>query len=178
MKLSEAKFRKILGLFPTGVVVVTASYGKEDFGITISSFTSLSLKPPQILFCLSKDSKTMPIFERIPYFVVNILSSDQAYLSDVFARRYPLDWSKIKTHRHVETDCILLSEAVGYVICEKRALYEGGDHKIILGKVVDLQKSYEATPLIRHRGEYLTTQPLSSSPVEEESKARLLPLFK
>lgn len=176
MKLSEAKFRKILGLFPTGVVVVTGSYGKEDFGITISSFTSLSLKPPQILFCLSKDSQTMPVFERIPYFVVNILSSDQVYLSNVFARRHPLDWDKIKTHRHVETGCILLSGALGHIICEKRALYEGGDHKIILGKVVDLQKSCETPPLIRHRGEYLTTQPLSSPPVEEDI-SRILALF-
>lgn len=171
---SEEQFRKILGLFPTGVAVVTVSLRGEDSGITISSFTSLSLSPPQVLFCLSKKSKTMPIVEKASYFAVNILNLDQSHLSNVFAKRFPLDWTIIKTHRHAETGCLLLSEALGHVVCEKGPLYEGGDHKIVLGKVLDLCQSSELSPLIRQRGQYLTTQQLPCHENESSSPRKSL----
>ncbi len=159
MSISETQFRKILGLFPTGVTVVTASAGEgKDIGITISSLTSLSLNPPQVLFCLSKSSKTMPIFKAARHFAVNILTEDQHHLSDGFARHIPLEWEKVETHRHPETGCLLLNDALGYIICEKGVLYEGGDHEIIIGRVIDLKEAPPALPLIRQKGQYLTTQ--------------------
>ncbi len=163
MSITEDHFRKTLGLFPTGVTVVTASHEQgQDIGITISSFTSVSLNPPQILFCLSKHSKTMAAFESLQYFAVNILNINQSYLSDGFAKHIPLDWERVKTHRHPATGCLLLSDTLGSVICEKGAMYEGGDHMIILGKVIDLVATPHELPLVRQRGQYLTTQPLFS----------------
>lgn len=161
MSISEKQFRQTLGLFPTGVTVVTTLTEEgKDIGITISSLTSLSLDPPQVLFCLSKNSKTMPIFKAARYFAINILNEDQAYLSDGFARHVPLDWEKVDHHRHPETGCLLLNEALGYIICEKGIVYEGGDHEIILGRVIDLKEAPPALPLIRQKGEYLTTRPI------------------
>ena len=158
MNITEEHFRKTLGLFPTGVTVVTARQEKgKDIGITISSFTSLSLNPPQILFCLSKHSKTMPAFKTLQYFAVNILNENQSHLSDGFAKHVPLEW---ETHRHLRTGCLLISDALGYVICEKGAMYDGGDHFIILGKVIDLVATDHNLPLVRQRGQYLTTQPI------------------
>ncbi len=161
MEISEKQFRKTLGLFSTGVTVVTTLTEEgKDIGITISSLTSLSLDPPQVLFCLSKNSKTMPIFKVAQYFVVNILNENQAHLSDGFARHIPLDWEKVDHHRHPETGCLLLKGARGYIICEKGIVYEGGDHEIILGRVIDLIEEPPALPLIRQKGQYLTTQPI------------------
>lgn len=161
MTVSEDLFRKTLGLFPTGVTVVTASHAHQDMGITISSFSSVSLHPPQVLFCLSNHSKAMPILESTPYFAINILTQRQSSLSDIFAHRSPLKWEEIKTWRHLETKCLLLSEALGHILCKKITLYEGGDHKIILGQVIDLLHASEELPLIRQRGQYLTTKELS-----------------
>lgn len=170
MMITEEQFRKTLGLFPTGVTVITASQkGGPDIGITISSLTSLSLSPPQILFCLSKHSKTMPVFKASPYFAINILSESQSHLSDGFAKHVPLEWENINTYRHTATNCLLLSDTLGYIICERSTVYDGGDHEIIIGKVVDLNVTSPASPLIRQRGQYLTTQPISIEAPYERS---------
>lgn len=163
MTITEDQFRKTMGLFPTGVTVVTAPNGKGgDIGITISSLTSVSLTPPQILFCLSKKSKTMSVFKATSYFAVNILNAHQSSLSDGFAKHVPLDWAQIQTHRHPSTGCLLISDALGHVICEKGAIYEGGDHEIILGRVIDAIAHPQGIPLIRQRGQYLTTQTIQA----------------
>ncbi len=168
MSITEDQFRKTLGLFPTGVTVVTVSDGvSKDRGITISSFTSVSLNPPQVLFCLSKQSKTMAAFKASPYFAVNILRATQHHLSEGFAKHIPLEWDTLKTHRHEPTRCLLISEALGHVICEKAALYEGGDHEIILGKVIDAIFKPDDLPLIRQRGKYSTIQPLQRETISE-----------
>lgn len=159
MSITEDQFRKTLGLFPTGVTVITAPLEQGgDIGITISSFTSVSLNPPQILFCLAKRSKTSPAFKASRYFAVNILNATQSSLSDDFAKHTPIEWEKKKSHRHSQTGCLLLSDALGHVICEKNGEYEGGDHEIILGKVIDLMINSHDFPLVRQRGQYLTTQ--------------------
>lgn len=160
MSITEDQFRKTLGLFPTGVTVITVPENEgNDRGITISSFTSVSLNPAQILFCLSKHSKTMPAFKASSYFAVNILNRTQAELSDGFARLTPVELTTLKTHRHQATGCLLFSEALGHVICEKGPIYDGGDHEIILGRVMDVAFN-SGLPLVRHKGQYLTTQPI------------------
>lgn len=162
MNITDDQFRKTLGVFPTGVTVVTTlSETGEDVGITISSFTSLSLHPPQILFCLSKHSALSPVVKAAPYFVVNILTADQSYISDGFAHRIPIRWEDLKTIRHDTSNCLLLTEALGHVICEMGSVYEGGDHDIIVGRVIELTSNPHTTPLIRQRGQYQTTCEIS-----------------
>jgi len=168
MTVTEDQFRKTLGLFPTGVTIITASQkGGPDIGITISSLTSVSLSPPQILFCLSKHSKTIPVFKASSYFAINILNESQSHLSDGFARHVPMEWEKVNTYRHLETGCLLISDTLGYIICEKGAIYDGEDHEIIIGKVIDLGVISSTLPLIRQRGQYLTTQPIHIEPACE-----------
>lgn len=161
MSITEDQFRKTLGLFPTGVTVITAPLEQGgDIGITISSFTSVSLNPPQILFCLAKRSKTSPAFKSSRYFAVNILKATQSSLSDDFAKHGSVEWEKKESYRHLGTGCLLLSDALGHVICEKNGEYEGGDHEIILGKVIDLMINSHDFPLVRQRGQYFTTKNL------------------
>lgn len=160
MSITEDQFRKTLGLFPTGVTVITTPQGEEDVAITISSFTSVSLNPPQILFCLSKHSKTAPVFKKCTYFSINVLNANQAYLADSFAKHIPSTRNTLKIFRHEATGCLLFSEALGHIICERRDIYEGGDHHIILGHVIAVGANFEDLPLVRQRGQYLTTQPI------------------
>ena len=164
MNITDDQFRKTLGLFPTGVTVVTAcSESKGHIGITISSFTSVSLMPPQILFCLSRKSRTHPIFKDSPYFVVNILNKDQVHLSEGFANHTALKLEEIVTSHHEKSGCLLIGEAMGHIVCEKSVVYDGGDHDIIVGKVIDLTASPDHFPLIRQRGKYHTTGDLTFS---------------
>lgn len=162
MNITEDQFRKTLGLFPTGVTIATTSaeHG-SSVGITISSFTSVSLDPPQVLFCLSKKSMKTPAFVEAGFFAINILKAHQSHLSDGFAKRGPLDMQAFENHEHPETGCLLLSQALGHVVCEKKQMFEGGDHYIILGEVIDLMADPSDRPLIRQRGQYLTIQSLS-----------------
>lgn len=168
MSITEDQFRKTLGLFPTGVTVVTTPYRQEDIGITISSFTSVSLNPPQILFCLSKYSRTTSIFKECVYFSINILSAHQSHISDIFAKHMPWTNEALKGVRHEGTGCLLFSDALGYIVCEKGNIYEEGDHHIILGHVIAVGNNLKDPPLVRQRGQYLTTQ--SISPVEPFQK--------
>lgn len=160
MNITEDQFRKTLGILPTGVTVVTTSSDSGgDVGVTISSFTSLSLNPPQVLFCLMKQSRVWTVFNEAPSFAVNILSERQSQVADLFAKRDPIDWKNINIVRHSSSGCILLTDALGHVICEKGQVYDGNDHYIVIGKVVDLISNPHSSPLIRQRGEYLTTRP-------------------
>jgi len=168
MSITEDQFRKTLGLFPTGVTVVTTPLGEgQDVGITISSFTSVSLNPPQILFCLSKYSKSFPVFKDSLYFAVNILNADQSHIADGFAKHMPRKDEVLKVYRHEETGCLLLSDALGHVVCERGSIYEGGDHHIILGKVIAVGASTHDLPLVRQKGQYLTTQSLFIEPLPQ-----------
>jgi 3-hydroxy-9,10-secoandrosta-1,3,5(10)-triene-9,17-dione monooxygenase reductase component len=166
MSITEDQFRKTLGLFPTGVTVITSPQEQEDVGVTISSLTSVSLNPPQILFCLSKYSKTAPIFKKCSYFSINILNSNQAHLADSFAKHIP-HGQKLKVLRHKETGCLLFSDALGHIICERGEVYDGGDHHIILGRVIALSANDKNHPLVRQGGQYLTTRPILEEPIQK-----------
>lgn len=167
MSITEDQFRKTMGLFPTGVTVVTTPFGQEDVALTISSFTSVSLNPFQILFCLSKQSKSASIFMECSHFAVNILTETQAHIADGFAKRTPQTGHSLKIFRHEETGCLLFSEALGHVVCEKGVIYDGEDHHIILGRVIALGANFKDLPLVRQRGQYLTVQPLTEEPLQK-----------
>lgn len=161
MSVTEHQFRKTMSLFPTGVTVVTAPLkGEQDVGITISSLTSVSLKPPQILFCLSNYSRAVPVFQKTSHFAINILNSGQAPLADAFARHTPQKGEVLKTFRDEETGCLLFADAMGHLVCEKGEIFESGDHYIIIGHVIAVGANFDDFPLVRQRSQYLTTQPL------------------
>ena len=166
MTICPDTFRKTLGSFPTGVTVVTTRTSNGNpLGITISSFTSLSLEPAKILFCLWSKAHCLPIFKPGHSFAVNILSSHQHTLSDHFAtpaeKRPETLWEDISTNPNDVTHPPLLKEAMGHVICEVDTLLDGGDHKIIVGKVAQLMRNEDQTqPLIRHMSCYKETSAL------------------
>jgi 3-hydroxy-9,10-secoandrosta-1,3,5(10)-triene-9,17-dione monooxygenase reductase component len=149
----DARFRSVLGHFATGVTIVTAIDDGEPVGMAANSFTSLSLDPPLILFCVAHSSSTWPRIERAGTFAVNILGEDHAELSQLFAQR-GADRFSTTPWRVGVSGAPVLEDAIAYLDCRFEAEYPGGDHKIIVGRVLDLDMREGARPLLFFRGGY------------------------
>jgi flavin reductase len=151
-------FRRAMGSFPTGVTVVTvASDDGGMHGITVNSFSSVSLDPMLVLVCLNAASPGVGLIERARAFVVNVLSAGQQDVSRWFANRYrpsgPTMFDGVPFER-AATGCPVLTDAAASFDCRLRQSHRAGDHLIVLGEVVALVHRPELEPLIFHAGGY------------------------
>lgn len=145
--------KKTLGRYPTGVTVVTARRGDgEPVGLTVNSFTSVSLDPPLILWCLGNESPNRPVFEQAEHFAVNILGAEQGWVSSRFAQ--PID-DKFATVKWSEGahGVPIIEGSVARLVCRLHDRQPGGDHVILLGRVEDYQNP-GGEPLVYLGGEY------------------------
>jgi flavin reductase (DIM6/NTAB) family NADH-FMN oxidoreductase RutF len=148
------KLRKILGQFATGVAIVTTNNSDElPCGITINSLTSVSLSPPLILFCLSKQSGTMPSFQKSKMFAINILDGEQKELSQHFAKANIDKFKEINWHKS-ENGLPIFHGNIATFECQKTNEFDGGDHIIIIGEVINAWGHESHDPLIYHDGKY------------------------
>jgi flavin reductase (DIM6/NTAB) family NADH-FMN oxidoreductase RutF len=145
--------RDMLGRFATGVTVMTARGSDGELvGITVNSFTSVSLDPPLILWCLADTSGQTKLFQSGFPFVVNILSDDQLEQAKQFARSGPTEFQG--AHFQVtQTGLPRLEGCVGALECEVTARYPGGDHVIVLGRVTALHAG-GSHPLVFYAGHF------------------------
>nr|WP_116076516.1 flavin reductase family protein [Asanoa ferruginea] len=144
--------REVLGHFPSGVTVVTGVDGAGPAGFACQSFHALSLDPPLVCFCVGRSSTTWPRIRAAGRFAVNILGIGHEELSRTFARSGGdkfdgVDWSPSPLGSP------LLAEAVAWVDCRISAVYDGGDHEIVVGAVTALE-AIGGEPLVFFRGEY------------------------
>lgn len=141
------RFRQALAKFPTGVAVLTTA-GSDDrrVGLTVSSFNSVSISPPLILWSISRATQSFPAFRDASYFCVNVLCEQQVELARHFAR--PCS-DKFATISHVvhSTGVPIIADCASHLICRTWNQYDGGDHVIIVGEVIDLETSNGA-PLV------------------------------
>ncbi len=148
----QATMRTVMGHFATGVAVITASDGTTPVGLAANSFTSVSLDPPLVLFCAAHTSSTWPAIEAAGHYCVNILAEEAEQISRVFAS--PGDrFAQIAWHAGV-TGAPILDDALAYIDCEIQDIYEGGDHAIVVGKVIELGHREHGKPLTFYRGGY------------------------
>lgn len=149
--VNTEQFKRALGTFPSGVTIVTTSYDNKLFGLTVTSFTSVSLLPPLILFCINKQAHSIKAFTSSQYFAVSILADNQTALSKHFA--YPqLDkFASVLYHLGASSKCPLIDRAVCHIECNKFNQYSAGDHMIVIGEVVHTAVNDELKPLIYHR---------------------------
>ncbi len=148
-----AKFRQVLGHFPTGVTVVTSMHEGKPIGMAIGSFTSLSLEPPQVLFCVGKHSSSWPKVEASGRFCANILADDEEDICRVFASKAEDKFAEIGWKR-TGNDCPLIDGVLAYIDCSIEQVIESGDHYIVIGAVTDLDVRHEGGPLLFFRGGY------------------------
>lgn len=151
--IDSAKYRQVLGHFPTGVTVVAAVGADGPVGMAIGSFSSLSLDPAQILFCPSKSSTSWGHIRSAGRFCVNILAEDQEEISRVFASKADDKFAGLGWRRS-PNGSPLLDGVVASIDCEIASVLDGGDHDIVVGRVTDLEVRHEGGPLVFFRGGY------------------------
>jgi len=147
------ELRKILGCFATGVAIVT-TIDEDDNprGLTVNSFTSVSLDPPLVLFCVAKGAPMCRVLLQAPTFAINILAKPQQDLSTRFATPIAdkfagLAWNPGQTGSPVFPDIL------AHLDCRRHGLVEAGDHVVLLGEVVDCAR-HTNEPLIFNQGGY------------------------
>lgn len=151
----SARYRQVLGHFPTGVTVITAgSSAKDRVGLAIGSFFSVSLDPPLVGFCAGKSSTTWPRIRDAGRFCINILGSQQEDVSRVFSSKAPDKFDGLGYKPAPFSDAPILEGALAWVDCELEAVHDAGDHEVVIGRVEDLQVSGEGHPLVFFRGGY------------------------
>ena len=157
-EFDSKSFRRALGNFATGVTIMTAQNEKgEKVGVTANSFNSVSLDPPLILWSIDKRSSSYEVFAEATHFAVNVLAADQIDLSNKFAR------SKDDKYANVDFELgagqtPVLKECSAVFECERYNIVEGGDHWIIIGRVVNFQDNGRS-PLLYHQGAYSSVLP-------------------
>lgn len=148
-----AKYRQVLGHFPTGVTVITAHGDDGPLGVAIGSFASLSLDPPQVLFCAGHHSSTWPRIRAVGSFCVNVLAEDQEDVCRVFASKAADKFAEIGWRRS-GNGSPLLDGVLASIDCTIEQVVPSGDHDIVIGAVQDLDVRHEGGPLVFFRGGY------------------------
>jgi flavin reductase (DIM6/NTAB) family NADH-FMN oxidoreductase RutF len=157
---SIADFRSALGMFATGVTVVTArGHGGEPVGLTANSFNSVSLSPPLVLWSLARSAGSMPAFERGSHYAINILAAEQHALAERFAAKSGDRFADL-AFRDGAGGAPVIEGAAAVFECFNRSRYEEGDHVIFVGEVERCAWRAGAQPLIFHGGRYFTELPL------------------
>lgn len=158
-------FRNALGTFPTGVTVVSTLNERGAFiGLTANSFSSVSLDPPLVLFSLARHSPSLESFRRSGVFAVSVLASDQGALSNRFATSSDAKWQDVDYVMGSDCRCPLIPGALASFECRTHALYDGGDHTILVGYVLRFERLVVGEPLIFCRGSYRTLRPDTEFP--------------
>lgn len=148
------EFRNALGMFPTGVAVVTTREGNGAFvGLTINSFSSLSLDPPLVLWSLDTRSPSTAAFERATHFAVNILCEDQVEVSRRFASKVANKFAQLAIDAGIG-DVPLIRGCSAHIECRSHAQHDGGDHLLFIGHVERFSYNRERRPLVFHSGRY------------------------
>jgi flavin reductase (DIM6/NTAB) family NADH-FMN oxidoreductase RutF len=157
---SKNQFREALGMFATGVTIVTARDAQGKFiGLTANSFNSVSLSPPLVLWSLARSAASMAAFSAGSHYAINILSADQQGLARQFAAREGDRYEGVHFDRGTG-DAPLLHGAAATFECFNRSRYEEGDHVIFVGEVERCTHRIGASPLLFHGGRFYAEHPL------------------
>ena len=156
LPLDIRRFRDALGQFPTGVVIVTAlAQGGERLGMTVSSFNSVSLQPPLVLFSLHRQAVSFTAWQQVERFAVSVLNDEQGELSNRFARAKGEKWVGL-SELNGRSGVPLLPNTLVAFECETYGRHDGGDHEIVVGHVVELHENARTRgrPLVFFDGRY------------------------
>ncbi len=151
MPVDEARFRQAMGHFASGVTVVTTQHDERLYGMTISSFSSLSLDPPLVLICVDTSIITHDAIRDAGQFVVNVLEQRQEHLSRRFASR-ELDKFVGVAWRSGLLGLPVLEGVLTAIECRLHSVLPGGDHSIFIGEVINVEIGVGAPLLYYRRG--------------------------
>lgn len=154
MTIDAVTFREALGRFTSGVCIATVA-GKDNrpIGVTISSFSSLSLQPPLVLFCIGKRSSNLDAWLGATHFSINVLSERQQGLSELFATQVADKFAGVAGSIG-RNGCFCFDGTLVTLECRRSAVYDEGDHYILVGLVENAVLGDAGEPLLRFRGAY------------------------
>ena len=154
MNLDARELRNALGQFATGVCVIsTVNKDGQAVGMTANSFSSVSLDPPLVLWSLQNGSDIYDTFANPDSFSINVLALEQQDLSNLYAKKG--DHSMPEEHYSLgRNGAPMLRDALVSFECDLHATHEGGDHLIIVGRVLDVVSRPTGKPLLFHGGSY------------------------
>ncbi|WP_038217632.1 flavin reductase family protein [Xenophilus azovorans] len=157
---SPDEFRAALGMFATGVTIVTARTASgRRVGLTANSFNSVSLTPPLVLWSLARAAGSMPHLATGSHYAINILAAEQKALAERFATRGVDRWEGVAWHEGLG-GAPVLEGCVAVFECFNRSRYEEGDHVIFVGEVERCTHRPGVPPLLFHGGRFYTEHPL------------------
>lgn len=151
--MDKQDFRAVCGQFATGVTVITTTYNNSPFGFTANSFTSVSLDPPIVLFCLKTASETNKAFLESKTFAINILSENQETISNAFANPNNNQETRFKEVTLTQNAVPVIEDSLGYLTGTIIQSHEIGDHIVYYGEVSEGIKR-EGNPLLYAKGGY------------------------
>ena len=156
MAMDAARFRQIIGHFATGVTVITTAHEGWLHGMTANAITSVSLDPLLLLICVDKTAHAHEQVSKSGKFAVNILTEEQEELSRLFAATAGPEQGSLRgaTYHFGPNGSPVLDQSLAYLECEVVDRFEGGDHTIFIGAVLDGDLLHEAAPLVFYRGGY------------------------
>ena len=156
---SSQEFRSALGMFATGVTIVTARTAEGSvIGLTANSFNSVSLDPPLVLWSLAQAAGSLPVFRAGSHYAINVLAKDQKALAERFATKGADRWNGVGFAEGMG-GAPLLEGAAATFECFNRSRYEEGDHVIFVGEVERCRWREGASPLLFLGGRYYTEHP-------------------
>ena len=163
--IDPKQFRDVLGSYPTGVCVITAqAESGERFGLAVGSFSSISLDPPLVGFMPDKRSRSWEQMAPLGRFCVNVLGSEQLDDCRRFASRQDDKFEGI-AHGSSPTGLPVLDDAIAWIECDIERIVDIGDHLLVVGAVLAMDRKAEGAPLIFHRGGYHTLTTLEDAAV-------------
>ncbi len=149
----SSQLRQAFGTYATGVTIITCLHNGSPVGFTANSFTTVSLQPPLILFCIGRNRESFSAIHSAANFCINVLSSTQKALSNLFARSGQSKWEGVAYDSDASGNP-MFPEAAAIFSCRQTSVIDAGDHALILGEVMDYRHRKDAAPLIYCRSHY------------------------
>jgi flavin reductase (DIM6/NTAB) family NADH-FMN oxidoreductase RutF len=153
---AQRALRNVMGTFPTGVTVITTmGADSRPIGLTVNSFSSVSLEPPLVLWSLSRRSPNLEQFPVGKAHVIHVLADHQSQLALQFANPRSDKWAGIDYRVDEQGGAPTIDACVARLFCQTESLVDGGDHLVILSRVMRHESS-ERSPLVFYRGGFLS----------------------
>jgi flavin reductase (DIM6/NTAB) family NADH-FMN oxidoreductase RutF len=149
------EYRALMGLYPTGVTIVTCMGDRGPAGMTVNAIASLSLDPILLMVGFGLQSRTLAVVRESRRFAVNVLAREQEDLSRLFASKLPERQKFADVGYEMVHGVPIIDDTVAWLVCETQAFHPGGDHMLCVGRVVAMGPGHTArTPLLFYRGNY------------------------
>ena len=154
-------YRDLLSSLASSIAVVTVGYNNEYSGLTVNSFTSVSLSPFLVLFCVNSTSKTFSLIKSRKAFNINFLTDKQQEISQLFSSKIDNKFDNLKFEYGQYFNCPVIPSILGYLECSLYRYYNAGDHMIVIGEVQNFCDNHRK-PLVYCNRKYYSLEQLQN----------------